>query len=91
MADIQTSDSALVVGAEDRRDERLRAAVANARRSAFYAKHLAACDFSGRADIDRLPLTLKNHLRDASPFGMLAVPAESVDVLRVLRLARETT
>ena len=29
---------------------------------------------SGRADLGRLPLTFKSHLRDATPFGMLAVP-----------------
>lgn len=52
---------------------RVRAAIAYARRSPFYAQHLA-----GHADDDdltRLPLTFKTHLRDATPFGMLAVPA----------------
>jgi phenylacetate-CoA ligase len=54
------------------RDARVREAIAYARRSPFYAQHLA-----GHADDDltRLPLTLKTHLRDATPFGMLAVPA----------------
>jgi phenylacetate-CoA ligase len=56
------------------RDGALREAVARARRSAFYARHLAGHEVSGRADLARLPLTFKHHLRDASPFGMLAVP-----------------
>jgi phenylacetate-CoA ligase len=52
----------------------LRDAVARARRSAFYTQHLAGHEVSGCADLARLPLTFKHHLRDASPFGMLAVP-----------------
>jgi len=55
-------------------DERLRNAVQRARRSEFYARHLAGYEIEGREDLARLPLTLKSHLRDASPFGMLAVP-----------------
>jgi len=57
------------------RDRILREAVARARRSPFYAQHLAGHELHTRADLTGLPLTLKSHLRDASPFGMLAVPA----------------
>jgi phenylacetate-CoA ligase len=56
------------------RDRQLREAVARARRSPFYGRHLAEHEVSGRVDLARLPLTFKQHLRDASPFGMLAVP-----------------
>jgi phenylacetate-CoA ligase len=59
---------------ESSRDQALRDAVARARRSAFYTRHLAGHEVTGRADLARLPLTYKHHLRDASPFGMLAVP-----------------
>ncbi|HVN84046.1 MAG TPA: AMP-binding protein [Candidatus Binatia bacterium] len=50
-------------------------AVARARRSPFYATHLTGHEPRDAADLSRLPLTLKTHLRDASPYGMLAVPA----------------
>lgn len=70
-------DTATIAGSaangEDR-DQALRDAVARARRSAFYTRHLAGHELNGRADLERLPLTFKQHLRDASPFGMLAVP-----------------
>ena len=55
------------------RADLLRDAIERARRSAFYARHLEGVRFDG--DLSRLPLTTKEHLRDASPFGMLAVPA----------------
>jgi len=55
------------------RVELLRAAIERARRSSFYAGHLKDVRFDG--DLTRLPLTTKEHMRDASPFGMLAVPA----------------
>jgi phenylacetate-CoA ligase len=60
---------------DDARDQMVRDAVARARSSAFYARHLESMTVSGRADLGRLPLTFKSHLRDASPYGMLAVPA----------------
>jgi len=56
------------------RDEQIRAAVARARESRFYRQHLAGHECTGRADLARLPLTQKDHLRDASPYGMLIVP-----------------
>ncbi len=56
------------------RDRLLRDAVERARRSAFYARTLAGHQLRGRADLDALPLTCKADLRDATPFGMLAVP-----------------
>lgn len=55
------------------RDSLLRQAIERARRSPFYAKHLEGVAFDG--DLTRLPLTTKEHLRDATPFGMLAIPA----------------
>jgi phenylacetate-CoA ligase len=57
------------------RDRALREAIDRARRSAFYAKHLAGHDPRTRADLARLPLTFKSDLANASPYGMLAVPA----------------
>ena len=57
------------------RDDVLRAAVERARRSPFYARHLAGHELRGRDDLAALPLTDKGHIRDATPFGMLAVPA----------------
>ena len=63
-------------GAE--RDTVLRAAVERARRSPFYARHLGGIEVTHRADLVRLPLTRKEHLRDASPYGMLIVPPEMV-------------
>jgi phenylacetate-CoA ligase len=56
------------------RDQLLREALARARRSEFYAKHLAGHELNGRADLERLPLTFKQHLAQATPFGMLTVP-----------------
>jgi phenylacetate-CoA ligase len=68
------SDAAIGARTDAGRDRIVRDAVARARRSAFYARHLAGHDVTGRADLARLPLTFKSHLRDATPFGMLAVP-----------------
>ena len=56
------------------RDRLLCDAVARARNSAFYARHLAGHRVNGRTDLAHLPLTFKHHLQAASPFGMLAVP-----------------
>lgn len=53
-------------------NDALHAAIERARRSDLYRKRLAGIDFDG--DLTRLPITTKEHLRDASPFGMLAVP-----------------
>ncbi len=64
------------VAGEVRRDELVRVSVARARRSPFYAQHLADHVCSGRADLVGLPLTFRRHIQDASPFGMLAVPPE---------------
>ena len=56
------------------RDRLLCDAVARARNSAFYARHLAGHRVNGRTDLAHLPLTFKHDLQAASPFGMLAVP-----------------
>src|SRR5512145_2468024 len=56
------------------RDAVLRAAIDRARRGMFYARHLEGRTLAGRGDLTGLPLTFKSHLRDATPFGMLAVP-----------------
>lgn len=61
--------------ASDRADL-LRRAIERARASAFYARQLDGVRFDG--DLSQLPLTTKDHLRDASPFGMLAIPAAKV-------------
>ena len=60
----------------DERDDQLREAVARARRSPFYTKHLEGVSIERRDDLRRAPLTTKDHLRDASPYGMLIVPPE---------------
>jgi phenylacetate-CoA ligase len=57
-------------------DSDLVAAVERARGSVFYTEHLAGRSFRGRADLCDLPLTTKDHLRDASPNGMLIVPRD---------------
>ena len=49
-----------------------------ARRAPFYATHLADVSVSSLGDLSRLPLTTKEHLRSASPWGMIAVPREEV-------------
>jgi phenylacetate-CoA ligase len=72
---MERSDIGVGARADSDRDEVVRDAVAHARRSPFYTRHLAGHAVNGRADLARLPLTFKHHLRDATPFGMLAVPA----------------
>src|SRR6185369_13421956 len=72
---MERSDGAAAGVATDR-DELLRRAIERARQGTFYAKHLAGYALSGRADLGHLPLTFKNHLREATPFGMLAVPPQ---------------
>jgi len=68
------SDTAAAAGSATDRDEVLRDAIARARRSAFYSRRLEGHAVHSRADLARLPLTFKSDLRDATPFGMLAVP-----------------
>jgi phenylacetate-CoA ligase len=65
-------------GADGERDRLIADAVARARRSPFYNRHLAGAYVNGRADLARLPLTTKEHLRDNSPYGMLIVPPHEV-------------
>jgi phenylacetate-coenzyme A ligase PaaK-like adenylate-forming protein len=71
---MERSDIAAAGGIEADRDRLVRDAVARARHSPFYAGHLAGFEVTGQDDLRRLPLTFKSHLRDATPFGMLAVP-----------------
>jgi phenylacetate-CoA ligase len=52
----------------------LRAAVERAHRVPFYVRHLAGARLEQPDDFLRLPLTRKEHLVEASPLGMLAVP-----------------
>ncbi len=72
---MDTANLAIASRGCDTRDQSIRDAITRARRSPFYARHLAGYECQSRADLLRLPLTFKSHLRDASPFGMLAVPA----------------
>jgi phenylacetate-CoA ligase len=65
----------LAEGETNERDEILRAAIARARNGAFYARHLAGHELRTQADLASLPLTFKHHLAEATPFGMLAIPA----------------
>ena len=55
-----------------------RETLALARRSPFYAQHLQGADAGGLDEIRRLPVTTKEHLRQATPFGMMAVPREEL-------------
>jgi phenylacetate-CoA ligase len=55
-----------------------RETVANARRAPFYADHLRDIGAVSLEEIGRLPLTTKDHLRDATPFGMVAVAREEL-------------
>src|SRR5215813_11328022 len=68
------SDAAARTAPTMDRDALVRHAVERARRGAFYARHLEGYAVRSRADLEHLPLTFKHHLRDATPFGMLAVP-----------------
>ncbi|MCC6764311.1 MAG: phenylacetate--CoA ligase family protein, partial [Deltaproteobacteria bacterium] len=52
----------------------LRGAVERARKSAWYARTLAAAPLEDPADFATLPFTRKQDVMEASPFGMLAVP-----------------
>ncbi len=72
---MNTMATTLARGAAADGDTRLREAIARARRSPFYATHLAGYELNGRAELGGLPLTFKDHLREATPYGMLAVPA----------------
>jgi phenylacetate-CoA ligase len=56
----------------------LRETVAVARRAPFYGEHLKKSDARSLAELDRLPVTTKDHLRKATPFGMVAVPREEL-------------
>jgi hypothetical protein len=47
-------------------------------RKKFDAAGVRAHDFKSLADIGRFPFTLKSDLRDNYPFGMFAVPRESL-------------
>jgi phenylacetate-coenzyme A ligase PaaK-like adenylate-forming protein len=59
---------------DDDRWTLVRGAIARARRSPFYAGHLADLRVDQPADFAKLPCTRKEHLAAASPLGMLAVP-----------------
>jgi phenylacetate-CoA ligase len=54
--------------------ERLRETVARARRAPYFAERLRDASVKSLDDLARLPLTTKEHLRAASPFGAVAVP-----------------
>ncbi|MBI3782759.1 MAG: phenylacetate--CoA ligase family protein [Deltaproteobacteria bacterium] len=70
--------SAVARGSDLDRDRLIAEAVARARRSPFYSRHLAGAYVNGRADLAGLPLTFKEHLRDNGPYGMLIVPPHQV-------------
>lgn len=61
-----------------------RAAVRQALKTPFYKKRLmetgvrSEADIGSWEDVRRIPFTSKNDLRDAYPYGMLAVPLEDV-------------
>lgn len=49
-----------------------------ARRAPFYAERLKNVAARSLADLGRLPVTTKDDLRQATPFGMIAVPREEL-------------
>ncbi len=49
-----------------------------ARRAPFYARHLAGFEVVSLADLAKLPTTTKEHLRETTPWGMIAVPREEL-------------
>ena len=49
-----------------------------ARRAPFYAEHLRQSEVRSLADLSRLPVTTKEDLREAAPFGMVATPREDL-------------
>jgi phenylacetate-CoA ligase len=63
-------------GLRELQDERLSWVLDRARRSPFYRARFGDRPPRSRAEFDALPLTTKADLRDAYPFGMLAVPRE---------------
>jgi phenylacetate-CoA ligase len=79
--DIETADRA---GLEAAQLADLQKSVASALKTPFYAKRLKQAGISGADDIKNLddirniPFTTKDDLRDAFPYGMLAVDVEKV-------------
>ena len=57
---------------------RLRDSLVRAARSKFYAPRLAGVRIDSLDDLSRLPLTSKDDLRAASPFGLVAVDREQL-------------
>jgi phenylacetate-CoA ligase len=58
--------------------ERLRETIDRARRAPLYAQRLADCRVESLADLACLPLTVKEELRAASPWGLVAVGREEL-------------
>jgi len=58
--------------------DRLRESVDRARRSKLYAERLAKCRVDSLGDLSRLPLTTKEDLRKASPWGVVAVERDEL-------------
>src|SRR2546423_7002819 len=58
--------------------ERLRDMLTRARRSKFYAERLNDARLGSLTDLARLPLTVKEDLRAASPWGLVAVEREEL-------------
>lgn len=54
--------------------ERLKQTLERARRAPYFADRLKDCHVGSLADVANLPPTTKEDLRDASPFGAVAVP-----------------
>src|SRR5436305_14021052 len=53
---------------------RLKETLERAKHAQFFAGRLAKCKVSSLADLAKLPPTTKEDLREASPWGSLAVP-----------------
>lgn len=52
--------------------------LASARRAPFYAEHLKNAEARSLAELPALPVTTKEHLRQNTPYGMIAVPREEL-------------
>src|SRR5438874_11616439 len=53
---------------------RLKETLERARHAQFFANRLAKCKVASLADLAKLPPTTKEDLREASPWGAVAVP-----------------
>ena len=59
---------------QDHQFERLKVTLERAKKAPYFAERLSGASVNSLADLAKLPLTTKEDLRAASPFGAVAVP-----------------